>query len=231
MNTSSATEAAVARRRMWRRVHRPEEYAADMAKFVAVELKLPPAIMIPFVPVARAMMRRWENAGVEYTEHTEFEDGTQKLRTVFLIHNYSNSRIYNLLERCLKMLGVAKRDGLECADVDYSWRLLGGILMDFASRAGVTKQTTQSLLEFRLCNSDYETATTWRTGEVEIANLRTGRVETLELPPPDVEKIVRWAVGFHKSKRGRAYCEISTESPEFQEFEKLRRRCDEITGP
>lgn len=230
MEISNETELKIVARRIWRCVHRPETFAADVAKYIASEMKLPGVLMAPFVPMAKAMLRGWEDAAVEYTEYAEYVDGSRTLRSIFLIHNYSNSRVYNLIERCLKLMGVGKCDTLECEEVDFAWRLLGGVLSDYASRAGVTGPTTDRLLDFRLRNSDYETVTTWRASSVEIANLNTGRIESLELPARDIEKIVDWAVNWHRRKKTAGYCELKSGSESYIIFDSLMKKYEGVVA-
>ena len=217
-------------RQVWRRVHRPEEYAADVAKFLATELKIPYAIMSPFVPIARRVLHRWEDAAVEYTEYISCEQGFVSFRTIFLIHNFSNSAIYGLAERILCRLGVGRSSNLQCSDTDFAWVLLGGVLNDFAGKAGVSRASTNDLLEFRLRNSDYRTVTTWFRDRVEIANLTTGCVETLALPERDILRVVAFALDFHKKKSRGAYMRLSDETAECVEFRSLMERYQKITG-
>ena len=115
----------------------------------------------------------------------------------------------------------------EC-DVDFSWRLLGGVLMDYASKAGVSPETTEALLAFRLRNSDYSTITTWRKAGVEIFNLKTGRCESMGLPAVDVKRIVDWALGFHKKGKQR-YRNVTPLAAEDVEFRSLMCRYDALT--
>lgn len=222
-------QSGTQKRRVWRRVHRPEEYAADIAKYLATELKIPYTVMAPFVPLARGVLKRWEDAAVEYTEYISCDQGFVSLRTIFLIHNFSNSAFYGLAERLLCRLGVGRSSGLQCEDTDIAWVLLGGVLNDYAGKAGVSRASTRALLEFRLRNSDYRTATTWYRGRVEIANLATGRVETLELPECDIRRIVAFAIDYHKKKTGGQYMQLNDETHDTLEFQSLMERYREIS--
>mgnify|MGYP001081754672 CR=1 FL=1 len=55
----------------------------------------------------------------------------------------------------------------------YREVLLGGVLNDYAGKAGVSRASTNALLEFRLRNSDYRTATTWRRAFGRLTPTRT----------------------------------------------------------
>ena len=201
-----------------------------MIRYFARDLKLPQALLMPLSPVARGILKRWEDAAVEYTECVEHEFGGRVLRTIFLIHNYSNSAIYSMAERLLKRIGVGKSAMQGDDDVDFAWVLLGGVLNDFADQAGVSRAATDELLEFRLRNSDYRTVTTWFEDRVEIANLKTGRVENLSLPPGDIDRIVDFALEFHNKKCAVRYEMTDDESADFVEFKSLMERYGQLVN-
>ena len=219
-------------RTAWKRTHRPEEYLPDVITYIAGEIRVPRKALMPLAPVARGILRRWEDAAREFTEYTFLEDGARIMRTIFLIHNYSNSAVYAMIEKVLKVIGVG--GGAAAApsesDTDFAWVLLGGVLNDYAARAGVSRESTQALLNFRLRNSDYRTVTTWYPDCVEIANLETGGVESLPLPPQDIDHIVDWGMEYHTTKYKRHYTRVGESGACADEFNALMERYREITG-
>jgi len=213
---------------VWRRVHRPEEYAADAAKFVAGELHVPFLVVRPFVPLARALLSKWEDAAVETTALYETPEGGRVLRTFFEITDYSGAAVYNFLEKLLKSLGVGADLAGKYGDTDFAWVLLGGVLDDYARRARVCRKTACALIDFRFPLSDYHTATTWYPDRVEIANLRTGRVETLEIRPGEIKRIVDFTINFENNPLCARPAAVAPGSPEYCEFERLAGIYDEI---
>ena len=222
-------EDRITDRAAWRRSHRPEEYIPDVIHYIAREIKMPRALLMPLTPVARGILRRWEDAAQEFTEYIYYEHGRRVMRTVFMIHNYSNSVVYTMMEKALKIIGVGKSSSLQQDDVDFAWVLLGGVLNDYASRAGVTRATIDALLAFRLRNSDYHTVTTWYPDCVEIANLLSGHVETLALPEKDIRRIVDWALEYHRTKCRRHYKRVQPGTDDREEFDALMKRYEQIT--
>lgn len=216
-------------RYVWRRVHRPEEYVFDVSKFIAREIKIPHALVLPALPIASALLRKWDDAAVEHTQYVVDAEGNRILRTFFKIHNYSNSSVYTLLEDLLQRMGVGRRMRNREPEVDFMWLVLGGVLTDYATCACVSEKSLKTLLDFRLKNSDYLTATTWFHSRVEIANLESGKVDILELPAKDIECIVSWAVDYQMKCCGKKSCEIASGHPECVEFDGLMRKYHEVT--
>lgn len=213
--------------RVWRRIHRPEDYAADAARFVAREIRLPFIFIKPFVPIARRILAGWEDAAVETTALYETPGGKRTLRTFFQITDYSNDAIYGMIEKILKRMGVGA--GFSRNDeTDFAWVLLGGVLSDYAESAGICRRTARRLNDFRFPLSDYFTATTWEPECVEIANLRTGRVETMCVPACDIDKIVDWAVCFEERISGCKSQNIEPGTAGYEEFMCLDAKYHEM---
>jgi len=185
--------------KVWRRIHRPEYYAPDAAKFLAKEIGIPFIIVKPFIPLARSVLCRWEDAAVETTALYLLPDGDRVLQTFFKITDYSNAAVYAMLEKILKRLGIGARLSEQYGDMDFAWVLLGGVLEEYATSAGVCRRTTRRLNDFRYPLSDYFTATTWYPDRVEITNLDTGAVNSLDIPSRDIRKIIDWSVKFEES--------------------------------
>jgi hypothetical protein len=202
---------------LWRRVHRPEEYTEDLVRYIARDLGLPPALLMPVAPVGRRIAAGLPAAAVETTQFDVFACGRRRLRTVFQIANYSDRSVYQLVERMLKTVGIGRNMKAD-PDIDFTWLLLGGVLNDYAGRAHLHRDATDKLLAFRLRNSDYFTMTTWFPNCVEIANLTTGRVERIELPPEEIAKVVNYSVGVLKNIAGVKSRSLRPESPEMCEF-------------
>ncbi len=213
--------------RVWRRIHRPEDYAADAAKFVAREIHIPFIFLKPFVPIARKILAGWDDAAIETTALYETPEGKRTLRTFFLITDYSNDAVYGMIERILKRMGVGARLSRN-DETDFAWVLLGGVLTDYAESAGVCKRTTRRLNEFRLPLSDYFTATTWETEYVEITNLRTGRVERMYIPARDICTIINWSVNFEEQISCCKSKTIEKGTTEYHEFLKLNAKYHEM---
>lgn len=215
---------------VWRRTHRPEEYLPDVISYIAGEIGVNRRVLMPLAPVAGGILRRWDDAATEFTEYIFHHDGRRVMRTYFLIRNYSNSAVYAMIEKTLKIIGVGKSVKSGASNgTDFAWVLLGGVLNDYAARAGVSRASTERLLDFRLRNSDYNTVTTWYPECVEIANLVTGRVESLELPSADINRIVDWALEYHQSKFRRHYRRVAPDAEAWPEFLPLRERYEHIT--
>lgn len=209
--------------KVWRRIHRPEEYAADAAKFIASELKLPNFLMAPFIPLAARFLKSWEDAAVETTAIYEMSDSTRIMRTFFHITDYSNAAFYSLAEKILKKLGVGADLSTKYGDTDFAWILLGGVLNEYASYAGISPATSEKLIAFRMPLSDYFTATTWFPDRVEIANMTSGRVESMKVPPSDINKIVDWTISFEKKLCGAKSVHIQPGSPLYDEYLLLEK--------
>jgi hypothetical protein len=224
-------ESKICEQTVWRRTHRPEEYLADVISYIAGEIGVNRHLLMPLAPVARTILRRWDDAAHEFTEYTFFEDGKRIMRTFFLIHNYSNSVVYAMIEKVLKLIGVGKSGQMRSknSDTDFAWVLLGGVLNDYADRAGVSQASTKALLDFRLRNSDYNTTTTWYPDSVEIANLVSGRVETLAMPVKDINRIVDWGLEYHQSKCHRHYVRVEPDTDPWQDFSPLKERYLQVT--
>lgn len=224
----SANEFGCGTRRVWRRTHRPEEYLRDIAKEIARQWGIPFPLFAPFIPPIRALLKTWEPAAAETTEYAESVDGAAILRTLFDITNYSNHRVYGLaaaLQRFFSRVDSSNGHSPKVKREGFEWDILGGVLTDYARKAGLNRDSTEKLLAFRLGNSDYLTLTTWRADRVEIANLKTGRVEELELPPCEIEKVVKWSVRFHcrtsvASGRGGGR-PLAPQDPEWREYNKM----------
>ncbi len=210
-----------ATKRAWYRCHRPEEYAADAAKWLAGEIRVPYLFVSPFVPLVKSMLGNWEPAAEEFTVYYSLPGGTQKLRTFFNITNYSNNKIYGTMESILRRLGVGAEKLKRNPEVDFAWVLLGGVLGDYACRAGISSDSIRKLLDFRLVNSDYLTATTWHTEHVEIVNLATAKVDTLSLPADDIRKVVDWSVRYHENACGTCSMELSESCEQYEELNRL----------
>lgn len=210
---------------IWRRVHRPEDYLADISREVARQWGVPYPLFVPFLPPMRSLLKTWEPAAIETTQYIAREDGTRLMRTLFDITNYSNHRIYGLAETAQRFFS---RNGARVKREGFEWELLGGILNEYAGKAHLRKETTEKLLEFRLRNSDYYTMTLWSTDTVEIANLKTGRVESLELPPGEIAKVVDWSVDFQQRFHRRKKCEMAPGCQEIALFEKAMEKYREI---
>lgn len=207
--------------KVWRRIHRPEEYAADAAKFIASEIKLPSFIMSPFIPLAARLLKSWDDAAVETTAVYELEDSTKVMRTFFSITDYSNDAFYGLAEKILKKLGVGADLSSKYGETDFAWVLLGGVLNEYANYAGISPATAEKLIAFRMPLSDYFTATTWYPDRVEIANLTSGRVESMEVPPSDIEKIVSWTISFENKLCGAKSIRLAPGNPTYDEYLEL----------
>jgi hypothetical protein len=216
--------------KVWKRVHRPEEYAADAARWMAGETGAPYFALSLFVPLVRAVLSSWEPAADEFSILSEDGDGALSLRTFFRITNYTDRAVYGMLENVLKKIGVGKSAMRKQPEVDFAWLLLGGVLNEYGAKAGLCEGSICGLLEFRLRNSDYLTATTWYSDRVEIANLKTGRVETLELPPEEIRKVIDWSVDQHEGRGGQGTKRLSAECPEFSEYIELEALYKKITG-
>lgn len=216
--------------KVWRRAHRPEVYAADAARWMAGETGVPYFALSLFVPLVRTMLSSWEPAADEVSALSESADGTRLLRTFFRITNYSNRAVYGMMEKILKKIGVGKSAMEKRPGTDFAWVLLGGVLNEYGAKAGLCEGSICELLEFRLRNSDYFTATTWYADRVEIANLGTRRVESLELPPGEISKVIDWSVDYHERRRGRGTKRLAPEHPEFNEYLELEVLYKRMTG-
>lgn len=228
---SHLIDSEIREKTVWKRTHRPEEYLPDVITYIAGEIGVNRRLLMPLSPVAGGILRRWDDAAQEFTEYTFHRDGRRIMRTFFLIRNYSNSAVYGMIEKVLKIIGVGKSSGMgkNGGDTDFAWVLLGGVLNDYADRAGVSRASTALLLDFRLRNSDYNTVTTWYPDRVEIANLATGRVESLQLPAADINHIVEWGLEYHQTKYRRHYKRVDPDGALWPEFLPLRTRYEQIT--
>jgi hypothetical protein len=208
--------------RVWKKTHRPEEYASDALSWLASESGLPRSLTLPFRPIATAMLSKWEPAADEISALLSSDNG-RVFRTFFSITNYSNKAVYSLMEKMLRMLGIGTKKIESDQDIEFAWILLGGVLADYARRAGVSPETTDVLLDFRLSNSDYLTATTWFHDRVTITNLRTGRNDSLEIPAKDIDLIVDYSIMRHDCGPANAASGIpgSTAHSEYLEMSSL----------
>lgn len=204
-------------RRLWHRVHRPEDYVGDVLKYIAGETGVPAGLLMAAGPIARRMVSSWPAAAMETTEYDVFACGRRRLRTVFRISNYSSRAVFQMAEKALRAMGIGAGAG-KGDETEFAWVLLGGVLNDYAERAGLRKETTARLLEFRLRNSDYFTMTTWFPECVEIANLDTGRVEYLALPEDDIGRVVDYAVNYLTNIAGRKSRWLRAEDREAGEY-------------
>ncbi|MFH1538626.1 MAG: hypothetical protein ABIH66_06685 [bacterium] len=225
---NSTPPGSACRRQLWRRVHRPEEYLRDIAKETAKQWGVPFPLFAPFIPPMRRMLKSWEPAAVETTEYSESGDGSRTLRTVFDITNYSNRRVYALVGALQRFF--TRKSSEKVRRAGFEWDILGGVLTDYARRAGLRRDTAVKLLDFRLENSDYLTLTTWYNDRVEIANLKTGRVEELELPPGEIAKVVDWSVRFQRSLCGGKTRALAPGCPEWREYLNILGDYEKATG-
>ena len=207
--------------RVWRRVHRPEEYAGAAARWLAAEIGVPRQVLAPFVPLVKSALSRWEPAAEEVSVLVTDPDGGRVFRTFFSITSYSSHAVYGMAERVLRRLGAGRSRLERDPDTEFAWILIGGVLNDYAGRAGLCEDSTCRLLEFRLRNSDYLTATTWFGNCVEIANLETGRVERLELPELEIRKVVDWSVGYHERRAQRTTRRLEPGKPGYEDYLEL----------
>ncbi len=206
--------------RVWKKTHWPEEYASDALSWLASEAGLPRALALPLRPLAAAILSKWEPAAEETSALLSFENG-RAFRTFFSITNYSDKAVYSLMEKMLRILGIGANRIKSNQDAEFAWVLLGGILSDYACRAGVSRETTRSLLDFRLRNSDYLTATTWFHDHVTITNLKTGRNESLYIPSKDISLIVDFSIMQHECGVATAASDIP-DSKAYSEYIELR---------
>ncbi|MEW5945171.1 MAG: hypothetical protein AB1742_03135 [bacterium] len=205
---------------MWRRVHRPEEYVDELSRHLAADVRVPYSLIKPLVPAVRRMVSRWEHAAVETTEYFECEKRGRLLRTVFLITDYSDHLVYGVLDKLHRGLLAGRVRKLR-GNEDFQWDLLGGVLVDFGRRAGIGNGTIGELLNFRHANSDFHTMTTWFMDRVEIANFRTGKIESLHLPEKEITRIVDYSVGFQREICGKKSRVVLPEEPAWDEFYAL----------
>jgi len=127
--------------RVWRRTHRPEEYASDALSWLATEAGLPPTLALPLRPLAVAILSKWEPAAEETSALLSSEKG-RAFRTFFSITNYSDKAVYSLMEKILRILGIGANKIKSNQDTEFAWVLLGGVLSDYACRAGVSRNNT-----------------------------------------------------------------------------------------
>ena len=202
---------------LWHYLHHPEEYTADFLRCLAAELHLSPAIFNLMTPLINRILHKWEHAAVETTEYKVHSDGTRLLRTIFTITQYPSYRILAFMEKVLRALG-AGRSIKTPSTKEFGWLLIGGILTDYARRAGVKPSTTQQLLEFRLRNSDHYTLTSWYPDYVEIANLKTAEAERLYLEESEIAKIIDYAVHYQTKIRCKRTRCLSPDCSEWENF-------------
>ncbi len=176
------------------RVHRPEDYTKDLLRYVATEVNVSPGLMVRFAPMADAMLKRWEDAAVEYSIFT-FKDGKPvSVKTYYKITDYSSNKLFGLFTKLLTLMGVGK--SIDAEDIDIAFVLLGGVLNVYGTAAGLDKDAIGQLDGFRLKNSDFLTCSEFGGGVVTITNLETRAVDTLDLDDGDVQKIVAYAHQF-----------------------------------
>jgi hypothetical protein len=206
---------------VWKRIHSPEEYASDAAKWMAGEMGLPFIVVSPFVPLIKSIFSRWEPAAEEYSALVHDAGGAPIFRTFFKITNYSNHAVYEMMEGVLKRIGVGRSSLKKKPEIDFKWVLLGGVLGEYGVKAGLCEDSICKLLDFRLRNSDYFTATTWFAERVEIANLISESVESLELPPNEIKRVVDWSINFHKTCCGRSTTAVTSGCADYRRYMDL----------
>ncbi len=184
-------DAATPTKVTFTRVHRPEQYTVDLLKYVATEVKVSPGLMVRFAPMANAMLRRWEDAATEYSTFTLKNGKPVSVSTYYNITDYSSNKLFGLFSKLLTLMGVGKQ--LAADDIDIAFVLLGGVLNAYGSAAGLDNKAIKRLDGFRLKNSDFLTNTRFGDGVVTITNLKTKKVDVLDLPDEDVKKIVKYA--------------------------------------
>lgn len=206
-NADAATPTKVT----FTRVHRPEQYTVDLLKYVAVEVKVNPNLMVRFAPMANAMLRRWEDAATEYSTFTLKNGKPVSVSTYYNITDYSSNKLFGLFSKLLTLMGVGKQ--LAADDIDIAFVLLGGVLNAYGTAAGLEHKAIKRLDAFRLKNSDFLTNTRFGDGVVTIINLKTKKVDVLDLPDADVLKIVKYAHRVMTSDQKEKYARMDEKEP------------------
>jgi hypothetical protein len=220
-------QAPTVKQVLYTRIHRPEDYTADLLHYVATEVGVNPALMLRLKGIATTILKTWEDAATEYSTIT-YQDGKPVgVQTFYHITDYSSNKLFGLFSRLLMLLGVGKE--LRAEDIDISFVLLGGVLNIYGTAAGLKPDEIKALDRFRLVNSDFLTCNEFAKGRVCITNLETGKVDRLAMDPEAVLKIIGYANRFMTSVNKDKYSILPKSSPP-QELARYRQLYEAIHG-